>query len=941
MRQKILLLLIAFSLPIFLKAQQTKVQDSLSSDGTKSELKEVKLLYSQNTPSTASAQSVNGQTLNKFPVNNILNALPGSLAGLYTIQRSGQPGSDGVALTLRGRNPLIVIDGIVRPLTTIDLNEIESVTVLKDAMATAMLGVRGANGAVLITTKKGNPKEQFISLTAQTGIQKPLNMPKALNAFDYATLRNEAVNNELSVNPIFNSNLLYSTADLQGFKDGSDPYRYPNVDWRNQVLKPQSMFTRYTLSASGGSVNVRYFTTLENLRQGGAFQTSSANKYNTNNDLNSYLIRSNLDIDLTEELTAGVHLLGRIYTQNDPGSTTGTIFNSFLTTPNNAYPVLNSNGSYAGNSLFTNNIQGLATGSGYQQYYTRDILADFFIKRTLNKFVPGLYVKAVASYASNLNEVVNRSKPVIAYQAFYSSAGDVSYGPALTVNSAQQNTNLISSSTIPGQGSSRQTYVELSTGYSHVFNTVHNVDAILLANSDSYITSNNLPYTIQGLSGKVSYSYKQKYTAEFAGAYNGSNYYGTQSHYKMGFFPTAGVGWNISKENFIQNVTWLSNLRLLATYGRTGWDNPGYFLYIPRLVNAGTPYFGTSAGTATSLAEQSLATNTTWEKADKLNLSLQGSLIKNQLDFTAEYYQNKFTDLLIQRGTNTSLLGITYPNENIGRNTYKGWEFQLAWHQQPSKDLSYFVNLNAALQNSKVVYGAEATQPYATLQRTGLPVGQAFGYVADGLYQSQADIANSVKNGVGTISGYIPQPGDIKYKDFNGDGTINQFDQVAIGTKAPLTILGLNLGINYKSFDISALLQGVTNYFVNISGNSYFEFQNNGNGQAYEQHLNRWTPATAATATYPRLSIGNNINNQAFSTYWFRRADYLRLKNAEIGYTLPTRYANTIKLKSLRVFANGVNLLTKTKLGSSLDPEVYNGAYPLQRIINFGITVKL
>lgn len=890
---------------------------------------------------TASTQAVYTPDLIKQPVTNVLNALPGLLAGLYTQQGTGQPGADAVSLTLRGRTPIILIDGIPRSLTYMDLDEVESVTVLKDAMATAMLGVRGANGAVLITTKRGSANAQQISFTVQSAFQQPIGLLKPLNAFDYATLRNEAVANEISVNPNFGTGLLYSAADLAAFQNHTDPIGHPDVNWYNQVLKSNAQLNRYTLSLSGGNNAVRYFTTVEHLYQDGLFKTSDINTYNTNQYLSRYLIRSNVDINVTKKVTAGIHLLGSIANENEPGVTTATIFNSFLTTPSNAYNIYNTNGTYGGNTLFTNNIQGQTISSGYQQNYTRNILADFYVKRSLDEITPGMYAKASVSYTSTVNENINRSKPVVAYQQT-GTGSSAAYGAALTASSAQINTNLISGTTgVAGLGQYRQTYTELATGWTRTFNA-HGFDVSLLANNDSKNDGANLAYTVQGISAHASYSYKQKYIAEIAEAYNGANYYPTASHFKFGFFPVVGLGWNIAKEDFMKPYSWLSELKLSANYGRTGNDNPGYFVYLQRYNNAATPYFGTSVGGNTSLAEGSLANpNITYEKADKLNISLAGSLLNSKLGFAVDYYNNRFSDLLIQRGQNTSLIGNTYPNENIGRNQYTGFDFQLSWQQPKTNGFSYFVALNAGLQQSKVLYSNEVAQPYPWMQRTGQKVGQAFGYVAAGLYQSQADINSSRQNGVGVIPGYTPQPGDIKYVDQNGDGVINQFDQVPIGPTGPLITYGANLGFSYKSFDLSALFQGVGNYSVYLNGNSYFEFQNNGYGQAYQQQQGRFTPATAATATYPRLGIGFNSNNQIFSSYWYRRADFMRLKNLQVGFTLPQKYANAVRLKSLRLFASGTNLFTVTRLKGGLDPEDYNGLYPIQRLFNLGINVKL
>lgn len=955
MRKKILLfkifLLTIFSLiSIGLNAQNKAVQAKTVPDSLQIKKDSVKgivrLPYSQSVPAkitTASTSAVYSQDLIKAPVTNVLNALTGRVAGLYTQQNSGQPGFDGVSLTLRGRSPLILIDGVPRSLTTMDLEEVESVTVLKDAMATAMLGVRGANGAILITTKKGSVDKQVISFTAQTAFQQPIGMPKALGAYDYATLRNEAINNEVNVNPNFNTGLRYSAADLLAFQNQTDPFGHPDVNWQNQILKSTAQLDRYSLNISGGNSNVRYFTAVEHLNQDGLFKTSNANKYNTNDYLSGYLIRTNVDINVTPKITAGISVLGSIFNENEPGSTTASIFNSILTTPNNAYPVLNPDGSYAGTTQFVNNIQGQTTGSGYQQNYTRNIIADFYAKRSLDEITPGLYLKASVSYTSTLNENINRSKPVVAYQGFLSSTGVQTYGPALTPNSPQINTNSISTTTgVNGQGQYRQNYEEVSAGWDRTFNNTHGFDVALLVNSDSKFDGANLPYTVAGISGRATYNYKEKYIFEFAEAYNGSNYYPTASHYKYGFFPVVGLGWNITRENFMKNYSWLNYLKLSANYGLVGNDNPGYFVYLQRINNSSTPYFGTSAGANTSLAEQTLANpNITYEKAAKFDVKLDGQLVNNHLGFSIDYYNNQFSDLLIQRGQNTSLIGNAYPNENIGKNQYTGLDFQLSWQQPKINGFSYYIAVNAGLQQSKVIYSNEVNQPYAWMQRTGQKVGQAFGYVSAGLFKDQTDINNAKQNGVGVVAGYTPQPGDIKYVDQNGDGIINQFDQVPIGPTGPLITYGADLGVSYKSFDLSVLFQGVANYNVYLNGNSYWEFQNNGYGQAYQQQLARWTPATATTATYPRLSIGTNSNNETFSSFWFRSADYLRLKNLQIGFTLPDRYANAVKLKSLRVFATGTNLFTITRLKGGLDPEIYNGVYPLQRLFNLGVNLKL
>ncbi|HEX8315328.1 MAG TPA: SusC/RagA family TonB-linked outer membrane protein, partial [Flavisolibacter sp.] len=892
----------------------------------------------------ASTDVVYNRDLIKSPVTNVLNALTGRLAGIYTEQFSGEPGSDGVNLSLHGRSPLVMIDGVARNLTTLDLEEIESVTVLKDAISTAMLGVRGANGAILITTRRGSSGKQGISFTVQSAIQQPLNQPNPLGAYDYALLRNEAVANDVRVRPDLGpslSRLRYSDSMLAGYQSGTDPFGFPNVDWQSQLLRKSSMFNRYSFNASGGNNFTRFFVALEHFRQDGLFKEDPANNYSTNTTLKGYLARTNIEINITPKLSGGIALLGRIINGNDPaGVVTGTnaaggagsVFSTILSTPNNAYPVYNRDNSLGANQDYTipnftntalrqaSNLQGLTTGSGYLQSYRRDILADFFLRRTLDELLPGLWVKGRVSYSSNLQENITRIKGFIAYTASGQNLNP--YG----VKIDQINTNGIAS-----QG--RSNYTELSAGYAHTFNQTHGVDVLLMANRDQSFNNSDLPYTIAGTSGKVSYNYNGKYVFEAAYALNGSNRY-PGGDTKFGFFPSVGAAWNLTSESFASNLTWLSHLKLYASYGKLGNDNPGYFTYIQRYPGFTQPIFGTSATGQNSIIQGTLAyPEITWEKANKFNVGLQGSILKDRLGFTIEYYNNKFYDLLIQRGRNTSLLGAGFPNENIGINRYKGMDFQLSWSHSVNK-FHYFIAANASVQNSEVVYTDEVTQPYAYMRRTGEMVGRPFGLVAEGLFQSAAEIAASP-----TYRNNIPtQPGDIKYKDLNSDGEINQLDVTAIGTDKPLTVYGATLGFNFKSFDFSALIQGVMNRNIFLNGNRFYEFQNGGLGQAYEEHLDRWTPSNT-DASYPRLSIGNNSNNREFSSYWVRSGDYVRLKNIEIGYTLPISVLKRVKLSTVRIFANGLNVLTSTKV-KGIDPEVYNGSYPIQRLFNFGATLK-
>ncbi|TWI80322.1 TonB-linked SusC/RagA family outer membrane protein [Lacibacter cauensis] len=870
-----------------------------------------------------STEALYSKDVLKSPVTSVKSTLTGRMAGLYTYQASGQPGADGASVSLRGQDPLVIIDGVVANLSIFNLEDVESVTLQKDALSTAMLGVRGSNGALLITTRKGKPQTQSISFTAQTSFQSSLGFPKVLGAYDYATLYNEASLND-------GLPLRYTQADLDAYKNGTDPLGHPDVNWRNEVLKNSSRFDRYTLNASGGNGFARYYVSLEHVNQTGFFVTSDINKYNTNNQFKSYVIRSNVDINVTKSLSGGIYLLGRILSGAEPGSGTGNILSALVNTPNNAYPVYNPTGTFGGTNLFQNNILAQTIASGYRLNYKRDMLANFYLKQKLDGITPGLWAQVKTAFNATLSEDNNRSKSFAVFQAITTTT-PVTYNQ-YGVNGTQANGNGIAY-----QG--RSNYTEISVGYDRAFGK-HGVNALVLANSDNTVNGGDLPYTVSGISGRAAYNFNEKYVAEAAFGYNGSNRYPPQGDFKRAFFPAAGLAWNVDKEQFLAQQKFISRLKVYGSFGKTGWDDPGYFSYYQRFFDASSVYFGTSAGTQTAITEQPLANpKIDFEKANKFNAGVDAAFLNNRLTFSVEYFNNKYFDLLQIRGRSSSIIGNSYPRENIGINRYTGSEFKLGWQEKTAKGFQFFALFNASVLRTKVIYMDEVFRPHYWMQRTGWAVGQTFGYVAEGLFQSQDEINRSA-----TTVGYTPQPGDIKYKDLNKDGVIDQLDEKAIGRKyQPLIFFGLSLGAEYKGFDFSALIQGVTNRDVYVGGSSIWAFQNNGFGQAYENNLNRWTPATAATATYPRLNIGSNGNNHAQSSFWLRNGDYVRLKQIELGYSVPQKWLARIKLDNIRLFARGYNLFTiASKELDDRDPEVISAfSYPMQRLINFGLNIKL
>lgn len=866
---------------------------------------------------------VDGSELRNMPVTTLENTLYGKLAGLYLEQFSLKPGNDEPEMNVRHGAPLIVIDGVPRNGTSIDPEQVASIAILKDALGTAMYGMRGQNGVILVTTRHGYAGKKRISFTAQTAIQQMVKTPKFLRAHDYATLYNEALVND-GRQPV------YSAADLEAWRTGSDPLGHPDVDWYNTALKNQAGMQRYNLNIAGGNKISRYFVDLDYLNQQGYFVTDPKNTYPTNNFYKRYIFRTNVDVDLTRTTLMSLSVFGRIRNGNEPGSRTDSVFKNILSTPNNAYPVFNYNGSLAGNNQYTNNVYGQVTRSGYRPTYNRNLAVDLSLKQRLDAVLHGLYVKGLVSFNSYYDEALNRSKSFAVYNVAMRPGVDTVISKIGT-DGEQANTSSITAQ-------NRQAYTELQLGYDSTFGK-HQVGFTGLYYRDSYSDGSLLPLINSSFSARAAYNYDQKYLLELAMAYSYNNMFADGN--RRGFFPAVGIGWNIAREAWFSDaLPAVGTLKLRGSYGLMGNTlRAGYYPYLQFYTTSGSYNMGNPVTSTAAIYESALANPyLTWEKARKMNIGLDVAARNNKLQFSAEYYVHKLDDLMMRRGTNAGgMIGATLPLENIGKQTARGLELSAGYREQLG-ELGYYAKGNVNFARTRVDYMDEVIRRYSWNQRTGQPVGQIFGLVADGFYQSKDDVENSP-----ALDGYTPVPGDIKYKDLNGDGTINVFDERAIGSDKPLVYYGLTAGISWKGIDLNMVWQGVANRTINMRGNNTWEFLSNANGgpgQAMEHHLGRWTATNAAGATYPRLSVNGNINNQRTSTFWVKDAGYLRLKSLEVGYTLPQRWVSYLRLASVRAFASGYNLLTFTPL-DRVDPESYLGGYPNQRIVNFGVNIQL
>ena len=870
---------------------------------------------------------LHGHKLESAPVGLLSNALAGRLSGLYSLQTTGVPRYENPNLSLRGRSPLIVIDGVPRynlvnldngqtlyDVLSINPEQVASVTLLKDALSTAMLGNRGMDGVLMITTRnRGEEKSPAFSITAQTGFQQPGGMRKTLSSFEYASLYNEALVNTGRAP-------LYSQAQLEAYKNGSDPYLFPDVDWQKEVLKSNAPISRYNVSSGGNYTNVKYFLSLDYMSQGGLFRENNANAQPSNVDYQRYIFRSNVELNIDRNLIASLNVLANIQDYIQPGAGYASIFSSLLNTPNNATPVYNFAGSFGGTNRYPNNPYAQAVATGYLKNNLQAASVDVALKRNMNSVVKGSWVKALLSYSPSYEQEIRRVRD---YNAFnYPVTGDTTQYNRVNTIAEQTNTQSVLERF-------QQTYIELSAGINRNWQK-NSFTGLVLANYDNQQANNTLNQIYQGISARLSYNFDNRYNVEVSGAYNGNNQF--EKGKQFDFYPAAGISWNLHNEQFFKSIPFLNQLKLRGSYGKVGNADPGYYLYNQTYRGGAAYYFGNGATSTPSVFQGPLAYSRVAEKANKLNLGVDVAFSKQRGWLNLDYYHNRQYDLLQVRGDNTALLGQVYPLENIGENKYFGFELNTGWADKVGS-LSYSVSGNFSTVNSRITYNDEPEQAYPWMARTWHPVNQIRGYVAEGFF-------NPSNLNAATIEGYTPVAGDVKYKDLNADNLINLYDVTIIGNDKPLVFYGVNMGLMFKGFDMHVLLQGIANRDILTYGNYNLPFQNGGRGQAYQSNLNRYTPETAATATLPRVTVGTNINNYVISSLYLKNGNYMRLKNFELGYSFGNKFLSKAKIKSIRIFINGQNLLTASKYDEA-DPEAYTGLYPVQRVINGGLTVKL
>lgn len=896
------------------------------------------------------------------PAANITQALSGRLPGVITTQASGAPGADDATINIRGRatfagsgEPLVLVDGIERPFSQIAPDDIESISVLKDASATAVYGVRGANGVLLITTKRGKEQKPEVNITANWQLQSPTRKDTYLNSYQSVLLLEEALATDGQPSQFSSSDIDMFRKSVNGELSGLDQMLYPNVDWYDEVLKSSAPAQRYNVSVRGGTKRMRYYVSGEFYNQKGLVKDLCTDKYDNTSSpaFSRFAFRANMDLFLTKDLTFSVNFGTRF--ENRKGSNTAEssgyskIFYELNHTPGWLFSVKYTipNGDltttlYGGSSQYQENIVAALSQGGYYKATNTINETNFIADYNLGWLTEGLSVKAMMSfdYDSYYKSLYQASF------ATYELNDRANYESIEAYNSFNTDGELTKAGTSGNSHTEWKLYMEAQVNYARRFG-VHDITAMALYNQNDRRYQADLAYRYQGLVGRVTYGYDDRYLAEFNMGYNGSENF-IQGK-RFGFFPAFSAGWRISQEEFIKSTqSWLTNLKLRGSYGEVG--NDGYyvnnvlqrFLYEEKWVQANNDYFFGSSGNTGIYESQYPNLNVTWERAHKYNIGLEFALFNDMLTGNVDVFKEKRNDILTEYLTRPQWVGVNMAAGNLGKTENSGYEIELHHNNTIGEDFSYSLGLTYSHSRNKIIDMDEPALKTDYRKREGHAIDQYFGLICDG-YLTQADIDNA-NTPLSTFGN--TQAGDLKYRDMNGDGFIDERDETAIGhSNIPENMYSFSFGANYKGFGINVMFQGVDCVSRYYDAESSFAFVNG--GKVKEHHLDRWNPAVSesenlAKAKYPLLhydSFGDH--NQRANSFFLKNGSFIRLKNVELSYVLPKRWITQAGMSECRIYANGNNLFTWDKLDKLCDPES-NGSnrYPIMKTMNLGVNIK-
>lgn len=937
---------------------------------------------------TGSIASVGTEELLRSPNSSVANSLAGQMTGISTIQSSGQPGAEDPKIFVRGvggltessSNPLILVDGVENDFFQMDPNEIESVTVLKDASATAVFGVRGANGVILVTTRRGKEGTAKVQVTSSVGMQTPTRMLDLADSYTFASIHNQRQRND----GVAEENLAFSPYTLERFQKGDEPLLYPSIDWREYLMNKSSIQTQHNINVTGGTKKVRYFVSVGYLFQDGLMKQLDGLEYDNNYKYNRYNYRTNLDVNLTKTtiLKLGIGgVVGDKYSPNtdvwdglastQPFCSPGVIDGKYYRVDTHRYNTL----------LMDNTIMNKYYGTGYNTEVRNKMNLNLNLNQKLDFIVKGLSAELKGAYNTDYSVTKTREGDTEVYELYYQGEIETPtmdfYDPAFNktiVTKIEGKYSPLGYSTSTTRA--RNWYLEGSLRYNRTFGD-HNVGALALYNQDKrYYPSQfgDVPSAYVGLVGRLTYDYRSKYMAEFNVGYNGSENFAPDKRY--GVFPAGSLGYIISEENFMKDQNVISYLKLRASVGLVGNDNMSgnRFLYLPdryyvnrtktdqwKANNHGYNFGYNSTNLIMGSVEGKLGNpNVTWETSLKQNYGFDIQFLESRLKVSADYFREYRKDILIQRKTVpllTGLVGDLLPVVNMGEVSNRGYEVEVKWMDKVNDNFRYWVNGNVSYAKNRIEFmdEVEPNEPY--MRRTGEMVGAHYGYVTKGFFSEDDFILVTDANGnqsqilnpeLGYADPVAPvHPGDVIYEDLNGDGIINTDDKKTIGLpKRPLYTFGLNLGMEYKGFFATMNWTGVTGCDVELTGR--FLSVGEGYGTLPQFIVDQvWTPETASTALLPRVSLASEAYNYKNAKddgndLALRDGSYVKLKNLTIGYNIKNqRILKPIGAQALTVKFTGYNLLTFDHL-KFMDPEGNpngNDTYPITKIYNFSLNV--
>lgn len=924
---------------------------------------------------------------------SLTNSIAGQIAGVIAIQPSGEPGYDdsnfwirGVSSFAGGTSPLIIIDGVPRSKTdmnNIPVDEIETFTVLKDASATSVYGAEGANGVVLITTKRGSSQKTAITFNAEHSVRTPIRLPKQLDSYKTLNLYNEATWN-MAGNPLSGWLPTYTDDILEKYKTGEDPDLYPNTNWM-ELLKEHTQNSRYTINFRGGSERAKFFISGAYYTEDGIYNSNTIENYDANLKYERFNLRSNIDLDITKTTKISVDLSGYFVKQNAPVTSADNMWSIITLAPRHLFPMVYSDGKFAEHPVYSAGSVGTAeranpynllNNMGYTKNWTVTVQSRVNLVQDLDVITKGLSWRGAVSFDAYSQSRINRTKEE---ESFFATGRDPETGE-LKYNNIRPRSAL-GNPVSGGTSGERNIYIETALDYKRTFGD-HDVTGLVLYNQKERQVQTGggldlLPYRKQSIVARATYGYDGRYLLEASMGTTGSENF-AEGH-RWGVFPSIGAAWWVSHEEFMSGIeNTISKLKFRVSYGKTGNDvlssNLERFPYREKVNEGSSGYnFAWTGGANVSnngqgsgspgagIIESDYATpQLKWEIEDKFNTGIDLGLFNGRIDIGFDYFFNQRHSILMRRNTIPSAAGFRVsPMQNFGKVENSGFDLNLTAMQRVGEVL-LSGRLNYTHTNNKVLEYDEIPQIYDYQAYTGQRINQPRMYVADGLYTpDDFIIETNPTTGAQKYTlkpdlpnpGFMVEPGDIKYVDLNNDGKIDTYDETYLNgfypTNVPGIVYGFGLNAEWKGFNVGIFFQGVGNvsaYLLDKSEN-FYPFQRSITDAALRvEAMDRWRHEDPYNqdVLFPRLRTSGNGNNTRGSTWWYRDASFLRLKNVEFGYNIPTNIVKKIHLGNIRLYVQGENLHTWDKI-KFWDPELRgarSGAkYPLSSTWRFGLDV--